>query len=650
MPFTHTIFLQANQLSNSPIKGLLTYLPYYMIRNLGLSFYSLIGLIFFLCQPNFLYSQCVIDSLVPNTSGIYPEIPPPAPGCEFYETDITFVLPRDTMVNIVGQMVRIPFQTFKIEGVAGLPLGMDWVCNLDTSCLYDVSPGNPNPDSVGCIRIFGTPIVPNTYPIVVYITATVDFLGTPRQEQSTFETELTVEPCIFAGSCYSYTVSSNCQPGILELTNNLPSSGKSGYEYQWQVTGPGGFNYATQDENPFPQTLTEAGEYIISYDATIDTIGYFLDSVIITQVGCSDIADPADLYWILKNPAGVEIVNTSGNVLSNSGNNLPLNTGIGGILLDTGLYELQVWDKDNVIADAGCATNSQGSGASVFFSIPPVNTGIVSVSMNSLSVDLGISNPVHSFSCTDSFQVESLPVVPLIEADTNRICEGVRLALTTQSQDSLQWYLDGLPLLNATDTFYNAYLEGTYTLEAINRNTLCAVSSTGFDLEIFSVDVPSIAYDGNMTLSVGSPSGALRYDWYRKGFGLAGSGSPFTVAKSGIYYARAVDTTTGCFSPNSAELSIILSGVNPLEEQIRSWHIYPNPNIGSFMIELSLREPLEIDILITDMLGREVFRKNGQQPFWQLKEEIRLHKPSPGMYWVHLQNAGLRTRKAIVVQ
>ncbi|MEL6670980.1 MAG: T9SS type A sorting domain-containing protein [Bacteroidota bacterium] len=577
---------------------------------------------FSLFSFSLLQAQCVIDTLVPNVPGIYPDTFPPAEGCEFYSQDVTFFFPKDTTLDVFGNPFTAPFESFHITGIAGLPLGMDWECNTD-SCFYDLSAGNPVPDTLGCVRFFGTPTIPATYPIVVYINARVKVLNNIIEQQATYETSIVVEPCEFIGSCYTYTVSSNCQPAQLDISNNVPSGGKDGFSYNWQVQGPNGFSYQTSDENPFPQSLNDAGTYTISYSATVDTIGFILDSVVIEKIGCEDFLDAADLYWKLFDPSQNEIVNTSNNVLSNIGDNLPLNTGIGPLFLDTGLYEFQVFDQDNLIADEGCADGMTGGSGSVFVNIPPVSSGPVTIVSDSLIVTFYINNPISVIACQDTFQLDSLPLMPAIAADTNRVCQGDTAWLMTSSSDSIQWYRNGLPLLNAHDPMYPATLDGFYTVEVISRASLCSATSQGFTVEIFSVQAPSIAFDG-LNMSIASPDPALRYDWYNDDDVYVGSGTPFALPASDSYYAVAVDTATGCQSGPSAT---ILSVLTPLEDELGeiTLEVYPNPTAGQVKLRWEAAAAGELSLRLTDMMGRSLFQEdlgrvaaNGQTSYqWQ---------------------------------
>lgn len=599
-----------------------------------IKFFLLASISLFLSLPT--QAQCVIDSTVADSlPGIYPAMAPNAIGCNFYDTDVTFVFPEDTIVNVFGVPRRLPFLSFEILDIAGLPQGLEWECNLD-SCFYDFSPGGPG-DSIGCIRIFGTPTVPGLYPLSVSARAAVLFLGSPTFENTTLEYSILVEPCQFNSDCYEYTVSSNCLPATVEMSNNIPSNGNPGYSYQWNLIGPNGPLYTTSDENPFTQTLADPGQYILSYQAEIDTLGFVLDSVVVDSVVCSDIADPADLYWKLFAPDGTELVNTESNPLSNSGDDLPLNLNINNILLDTGTYELQVWDQDNVLGDQGCATNNRGSGASIFFNVPTTNTGPQQIIQGGLAVTVSISNPIQMIACQDTFEVSDLPAVPEVVGDTSRICAGSTLSLSTPRTDSIQWLLDGFPIPDANDSIFIASQEGDYSVLVINRNTLCASESLPYPLELFEVQVPSIAFDGNMTLSVASPNPAYRYDWVRRNHGVVGSGTPFTVPNSGDYTAIAVDTVTGCESGPSATIGIILTSISDFEDLFADFKLYPNPNQGNFQFSLNLLQNKELSYEIRDALGRSIWSEQLGSRIGMVERNIQLPDLATGFYTLSLR-------------
>ena len=586
--------------------------------------------------------QCVPDSLVPNVPGIYPDTLPEATGCQYYDEVVTFVFPRDTTVTVAGNTLTFPFVAFTIDSIIGLPAGLDWACNL-ADCRYVVHPDSAAVDTIGCIRIFGTPNIPATYPLVVAFTAQLAAFGTVQDNPATYEAPLTVTPCVFTGACYTLSLSSNCEPALLSLANNVPSGGRPGFDYQWQLSGPG-VQYTTSDEQPAPQALVQAGTYTVGYEATIDTIGYILDGIRIDAVNCSDLLNAADLYWILLDPAGNQLVNTTANPISNGGDSLPYATGIGGILLDTGTYEFQVWDQDALVADEGCATGATGSGASVFFTTPPATAGDISITSGGLTVTLSISHPVQVISCTDTLIIDSLPAVPFITAlgdslpaDTLALCAGDTLRLTTPALDSLQWYAGGVFLPDARDAVLAVTQAGLYAVEAIDRQTLCRTLSAPVRVEAQVIAAPSIAYDGAGTLQVAAPQPALRYDWYEAGTGLVGSGSPFQPESSGQYFCVAVDTLTGCASPPSVTLAVVLTGLPLAPADQVDLRLYPNPARGRGQVTVALATPGQaLSLHLIDPLGRVCWERHYAQAPAEVQAEVDLRGLAPGLYLLRL--------------
>ncbi|MEZ4827667.1 MAG: T9SS type A sorting domain-containing protein [Bacteroidia bacterium] len=589
-------------------------------------------------------AQCVVDSGVPSVPGIYPPVLNDANGCEFYEMDVTFFLPRDTTVLFAGQTLTFPFNYFRIDSIAGLPQGLSWQCNND-SCVYFVHPDSANVDTLGCIRIFGTPATPGFFPITVYITANVIIFNTPGDQPGTYTSSLKVGPCPFVGDCYTYNLSSFCEPAVLDLTNNIPSNGHPGFSYAWHLSGPSGTVYNTSDEDPFPQVLGAGGDYILSYSATVDTTGYFLNSVVIDSVNCSDLIDAGDLYWILKDPSGNTLVNTSATPITNGGASLPLSTGIANIALDTGVYEFQVWDADQIGNDDGCATNTGGSGASVFLTVPPLNSGVITVVNSGLRVKFTIDHPVQVITCTDTIHVDSLPAIPGILADTNRVCLGDSLLLSISTKDSVQWYLDGNPIQGENDTLLMAGSAGNYFAEIIDRNTYCTASTATFQLLTVSIPAPSIAFDGSFTMTIASPNAGYNYQWYNVDGTSAGTGSSWMPTTSGNYYAVAVDQVTGCESGPSATIRAILSAIDRESAWVQNLRLYPNPAKDRIQIEGDLLQASTVFMEITDLIGRSLYRKEFRAAPGHFEQTVLTADFTPGVYilrWVSPEGSAVR--------
>jgi len=130
-------------------------------------------LFLFLLSPFYGFAQCVPEAST-NNQGIYPSTL--ATGClnTAYDDTLTIVFPVDTFVS--GFIV--PFDSFKVDMVNNLPLGLNSECNLSDCKAYPPSPGMP---ARACIRVFGTPTsVPAIDSVDLSITAWVTLIGTPQ--------------------------------------------------------------------------------------------------------------------------------------------------------------------------------------------------------------------------------------------------------------------------------------------------------------------------------------------------------------------------------------------------------------------------------------------------------------------------------------
>jgi hypothetical protein len=104
-----------------------------------------------------------------------------------YSTDLNFKVPAEVTAELDptgGTLVGTPIQGFVVDSVGGLPAGMSYGCNI-SSCEYA---GGAN----GCANLYGTPTATGTYPVEIYITATVlitiipGFPPTPLPQSTSF--------------------------------------------------------------------------------------------------------------------------------------------------------------------------------------------------------------------------------------------------------------------------------------------------------------------------------------------------------------------------------------------------------------------------------------------------------------------------------
>lgn len=582
-------------------------------------------------------AQCIPDSLITGPPGVYPVVLDQIPGCQYSETDITFLLPRDTTTFIFGQQFTVPFNYFRIDSVKGLPDGMDWVCNQLPDCQYDVAPNNPDPDTFGCVRVFGIPAIPGNYTLEVYLTANVTLLGNPADNVAIYSKTLSVGGCLVTGDCYTYLLDAICPPAVLQLDNNLDPTIVPVGKTNWSLIGDNGYAWQSMDVNPSTLTLTDPGEYILSYTAEVDTLPWQLDSIVLQTVNCTDLLDEPDLFWKFIDPNGVDLVNTTATPVTNA--ILPLTIQSGTINLIPGFYMLQVWDEDPIGGNDGC-----GGGSGITFSIPPTNIGANTYTINGLTATFYVSKPVVQVACSDTFTIFANPTMPMISSDTTAICGGDSLILSTSSADSLLWYKDFVLIAGEHDSSLVVTESGFYQVEAMIPGSLCRSISDWVFIDVVEVNTPSFVYDGNGTFGISNPDPTQEYEWYNDQDVLQFTGAKFQPSNSGIFYAVARDAATGCQSSPTIELSIILSSLgNALEGA--TLEIFPNPASEQMTFVLQLETASELDWEVMDLVGRSII-SGSQATTNTWKKEIEIAQWPAGLYLLRVSTEqGSVTRK-----
>lgn len=429
----------------------------------------------------FLNAQvCAID-YSHTAVGIYPDTLPDATAGDFYDQDITFVLPTDTL--------GISFTNFQIIS-ANVPLGMSWECsNAANGCNY-----NPQLDPYGCARVYGTPIIPGFYEVEIGVIAD---LSISSGNFTTFTVYMNVLPSSQSNAGFAMNPASGCDQITVDFINNNPSSIytpipnlTSGLTYHWD------FDNGTQSnlENPPAQTFNGPDTFAIQYICNIDTLGFFMQNVTVNAVACTDVwpyGDP-DLYIELYDGSG-NLVHTT--IQSPDDSNLPTSWNMN-IPLINPPYFLMVWDDDTgqLIGSApdNCVDNQEGSNAGIDIIMPNVmafgNTQQIG-NNGGLNLTYTINKPVFEIDITDTLIVGETPDAPIItyDASTN--------TLSTPDLGYLyQWYLDGNPIPGATG-FSIEPGNGVYHVAAFNgfcfansnefQNTASINDLTGASFKVF---------------------------------------------------------------------------------------------------------------------------------------------------------------------
>jgi PKD repeat protein len=562
------------------------------------------------------FSQCV-----PNTNysgaGIYPDTLPDATAGSPYDEDVTFVMLTDTL--------GLTIYNYQITNISGLPIGLNWQCNnFQNNCTYD-----PAVSIYGCVKIFGTPVVPGTFTFTVTVVADVQLAGL---QTINFDRPLTVLPANVSNPGFAMTNNVGCAPLTVSFTNNNPGQAS----YAWDF----GNGLQSNVENPPAQNYSNPGTYVVTQTVIPNTTpDFYLTNITVTGIPNNyggPIDDP-DPYFLLYDPAGTQIYDSRPAL---NGVFPPYSWNTPNILLTNGNYTVHVWDEDGGLFgsddDLG-AISFAGQGNS------GTASGTVGGASGSLVVNYTIfQTPIVPLVATDTIHVFATPPIPTINpTGPTIICEGTPLDLViSDTTNSVQWYESGSLIVGATNTTLTPSTSGNYSAIATTPQG-CTSASSIEQVTINPIPVkPTFFINGNTFTTAVT---GLALQWYLNGNPIPGAtGSSYTAPIGGNYVLCGTDAN-GCVNCSD---TLAFSGVGIDEIPFDPFSLSPNPNNGTFFITIHsqlIGHPW--DLSVRDFTGRLVMLKSDLVG----NHSVTLLNVQQGLYCITISQKGMDYQKKILV-
>ena len=579
----------------------------------------------FLMSVVFVSAQCSIDySYYPVSAnyGLDPDSLPDGYVGQFYDEDLTFFLPLDTLVG--GLFVT--FEDFHITSIS-LPLGLTWECNNSAnSCHYD-----PAVTQYGCVKVSGFALIPGVYDIEVNLVASHDFSSIAGTENISFILPLKILPDTSTSSNAGFAMSnpSGCTPVSVSFTNNNTGM----LSYFWDF---GNGNTSNLDQ-PADQIYTQAGEYIVYYTATQTDPMYFLESIEVVAGSCTDnilIGDVDLLYDIISTSGIVQSVSTN-NAITQS---FPLLINLSNPLQLTGQdVTIEVWDDD------GWPFGLEYCGGVTFN--PLQQAGIFSANGEGLSINYTVMEvPANTVTSTDTIYVYDYPIIPNIVYDTLN-----NLIYTSADSIAMQWYFYNSPIPGATDTFIQPTSSGLYSLVVVNEYGCTAISLEVLVVICDTTYQPMLDDNGSTAWMLDSAIYS-NLQWYGSNGIINGANQSFFPATvSGLYYIVATDEFGCTYSSESVLLSTSLNSESISFSGIVK--IGPNPvsNGSPLTIYVQNAEFSEATIVLMDIYGREVVRRVVNPSLFPYRFNSQEISELPnGLYFLDISFDGNKIRKKII--
>jgi len=574
--------------------------------------------------------MCAIDYgyVIP---GVYPDTLPPATAGEYYEFDITFVMQEDTTVEVVG---TLEFLNYHIMAPVGVPYGMNVSTNLgDFPVDYD-----PDISLYGCAKICGTPLVAGWYEVTVPLIATLEYPG--GDQAAEYSMFIEVLPAIPVGGGIIPSATFGCEPLSVDFETSIHSFGADGFTYSWD------FGNGSTSDSEFPPTQTYtaidgmATNYIVTHTITIDTIGYALDYVTALASGCDDCtifgctglieAEKPDLYIIID-ALGI-------NTEPGFEDTYPPVTFSLGVELDPAAdYTMQMKDDDG-----GLAGSDDNCGS---FDFEGDDVGVFTLSAGSHDVEVSISHPVISYTFYDTITVYPVVAVPDIAVAGETIfCEGDSVILSSSEMPDLtyQWFKDGDEIPGASTATFIVYETGVYSLTATGVGG-CNASSSETAVEVYEVPSPPalIVIDNLLTTS-----STWDVQWYYNGDPIPGATeTTYYPAVEGTYQVAAIN---GPCIAWSVEIDFVFQPITDLTAN-GLFKVYPNPNNGVFMYELTLPTAQDVTVKIVNVLGETISSALYQQVTGTFIHTEYMAGQPPGIYFLQMESTKMNAVYKVMI-
>lgn len=184
----------------------------------------------------------------------------------------------------------------------------------------------------------------------------------------------------------------------------------------------------------------------------------------------------------------------------------------------------------------------------------------------------------------------------------------------------------------------SVYNTGTYIVSAM---TVCASTADTIDVIINTVPIVIMndynydticLLDGAIPLPAVFPSGGTYY-------GPGVTGGTFLPSAAGVGNIMTVYEYTdgnGCAASDTAY--IIVDACAGLNEITSAWNanVYPNPNNGSFQLNIANANFNDLQIRVMNALGQEVYNRKIYVNNTTVNETINLNDHTPGVYFMNL--------------
>jgi len=228
--------------------------------------------------------------------------------------------------------------------------------------------------------------------------------------------------------------------------------------------------------------------------------------------------------------------------------------------------------------------------------------------------------------------VNPTPNIPNLTTSSNitSFCQGDNINIISSANIGNQWYLNNVPLTNATGNIYQTYNAGIYT-DTITNIYGCSVGSSKLTLTINPLpSKPSISWNGSQFSTTAT---GVNYQWLLANNPVSGANnSTYKPIVIGNYRVQVIDPN-GCKNVSDS-FTLVVTAVNtpPTTPNNHIAKLFPNPATSEFIVQFSQIPLTTITIKLVNANGQIVKEINTNKQ----STTIPLSNISTGNYFLKI--------------
>jgi hypothetical protein len=180
--------------------------------------------------------------------------------------------------------------------------------------------------------------------------------------------------------------------------------------------------------------------------------------------------------------------------------------------------------------------------------------------------------------------------------------------------------------------------------------TVTSGNCTASDLVVINREIKTLDLGKDTVVCIGSTlvlnagSGYSTYQWFDNTIAQT-----VTIGSSGTYWVS-VSSPNGCIFRDTIQvIFVVCTDVGPVLAKGEELKIFPNPSSGQLFWKMDGREAQNGFLRIYNSLGVLVFEEEANAKPKEI-HEIRMHRPSPGLYLVEWHSGGKKQQEKVLVR